>query len=674
MVHNPTDGLHTLGSIFSNEGALTADTGGIRFTMSLKFNTDDYVRVPLPSRLEANDSSDPELDGDIEPTVETTTPLTERVPNAWNIEFYQQHFDVDTHQVLRRLAFSVIPNPRSNFIQHVLKPRADLYGPFWIATTLILASAIGGNISSYLQSRGRLTSWRYDFRKGLGSLAVSQPSCFPRVTWQLGTERVLQLNSFFSSEHHSLLALQVGVETACTPVLRRCQLNCDKKSFSCSTLSVPNCHATINKHDGLDTVRLAKSRLGKPRGRGRVRTTSLYFRLLRTRWPKWLEREFTDRELCGSNPTSASRIPLSRLGQPGNIPILVLFRVVLELGTERMLQPNIETACTPVLRRCQLNCDKKSFSCSTLSVPNCHATINKHDGLDTVRLAKSRLGKPRGRGRVRTTSLYFRLLRTRWPKWLEREFTDRELCGSNPTSASRIPLSRLGQPGNIPILVLFRVALELGTERMLQPNITLASTVIYMYWWLVPLGIVAFFYMQSRKSSPSSGEEDQDPLVAQPQSRVRGRHTGVKAHNFVELLSVYGYSLTIFVPVSILWAIPNTVLQWSLVVLAMVISGAFLAFALFPFFRREHSKIAGPLIIGIVLLHCAFSVGLMMTFFPGSPSVVTTPVVAPVVPAGAAVPAGPVALDSAKADVPRAVPDLALKDKEKIIDTQKTAR
>ncbi|GAA51204.1 protein YIPF1 [Clonorchis sinensis] len=242
MVHNPTDGLHTLGSIFSNEGALTADTGGIRFT------------------------------------------------------------------VLRRLAFSVIPNPRSNFIQHVLKPRADLYGPFWIATTLILASAIGGNISSYLQSRGRLTSWRYDFRK-----------------------------------------------------------------------------------------------------------------------------------------------------------------------------------------------------------------------------------------------------------------------------------------------------------------VTLASTVIYMYWWLVPLGIVAFFYMQSRKSSPSSGEEDQDPLVAQPQSRVRGRHTGVKAHNFVELLSVYGYSLTIFVPVS-------------------------------------------------------------MTFFPGSPSVVTTPVVAPVVPAGAAVPAGPVALDSAKADVPRAVPDLALKDKEKIIDTQKTAR
>ncbi|KAG5443057.1 hypothetical protein CSKR_112154 [Clonorchis sinensis] len=35
------------------------------------------------------------------------------------------------------------------------------------------------------------------------------------------------------------------------------------------------------------------------------------------RWPKWLGREFTDRKVRGSNPTSASRIPLSRLGQPG---------------------------------------------------------------------------------------------------------------------------------------------------------------------------------------------------------------------------------------------------------------------------------------------------------------------------------------------------------------------
>ncbi|KAG5446508.1 hypothetical protein CSKR_101471 [Clonorchis sinensis] len=41
-------------------------------------------------------------------------------------------------------------------------------------------------------------------------------------------------------------------------------------------------------------------------------------------WLKWLEREFTDRKVRGSNPTSASRLPLSRLGQPGSISALVL--------------------------------------------------------------------------------------------------------------------------------------------------------------------------------------------------------------------------------------------------------------------------------------------------------------------------------------------------------------
>ncbi|KAG5452395.1 hypothetical protein CSKR_100794 [Clonorchis sinensis] len=39
---------------------------------------------------------------------------------------------------------------------------------------------------------------------------------------------------------------------------------------------------------------------------------------------KWSERELTDRKVLGSNPTSASRLPLSRLGQPGSIPALVL--------------------------------------------------------------------------------------------------------------------------------------------------------------------------------------------------------------------------------------------------------------------------------------------------------------------------------------------------------------
>ncbi|KAG5447920.1 hypothetical protein CSKR_113386 [Clonorchis sinensis] len=41
-------------------------------------------------------------------------------------------------------------------------------------------------------------------------------------------------------------------------------------------------------------------------------------------WLKWLEREFTDLNVRDSNPITASRLPLSRLGNPGSISALVL--------------------------------------------------------------------------------------------------------------------------------------------------------------------------------------------------------------------------------------------------------------------------------------------------------------------------------------------------------------
>ncbi|KAG5446061.1 suppressor of kinetochore protein mutant [Clonorchis sinensis] len=75
---------------------------------------------------------------------------------------------------------------------------------------------------------------------------------------------------------------------------------------------------------------------------------------------QWLELEFTDRKVCGSNPISASRL-LSRLRQPG--------------GLHR----------------------------NTLSVSSYRATRRKHEGLDTAGLPKPSQEKSRGRGRVRTT-------------------------------------------------------------------------------------------------------------------------------------------------------------------------------------------------------------------------------------------------------------------------------
>ncbi|KAG5453508.1 ELMO domain-containing protein 3 [Clonorchis sinensis] len=122
-----------------------------------------------------------------------------------------------------------------------------------------------------------------------------------------------------------------------------------KKLFSCSTLWVPSCHA---KHEGWDTARLPKPRQGKSRGRGRIRSTDLpvsklapqplshpahrlqfsNFDHVLTDWTRfcrltdnmtWLTRKLTDRKFHGSNQTSASRLPPSRLGQPDSSPALM---------------------------------------------------------------------------------------------------------------------------------------------------------------------------------------------------------------------------------------------------------------------------------------------------------------------------------------------------------------
>jgi hypothetical protein len=51
--------------------------------------------------------------------------------------------------------------PRANFLD-VLEGNPDLYGPFWIATTVVFILFMGGTVSSYLAERGA-GKFAYDF-------------------------------------------------------------------------------------------------------------------------------------------------------------------------------------------------------------------------------------------------------------------------------------------------------------------------------------------------------------------------------------------------------------------------------------------------------------------------------------------------------------------------------
>lgn len=84
----------------------------------------------------------------------------------WTFEYYQKFFDIETHHVKERILGSMLPWPGKNFIQVHLRKNPDLYGPFWICTTLVFAIAISGNLSTFLRHFGD-SNFKYtpEFRK-----------------------------------------------------------------------------------------------------------------------------------------------------------------------------------------------------------------------------------------------------------------------------------------------------------------------------------------------------------------------------------------------------------------------------------------------------------------------------------------------------------------------------
>jgi hypothetical protein len=61
-----------------------------------------------------------------------------------SLQYYSQFFDVDTTTVLARCRAALFP--RANFLD-LLDGNPDLYGPFWIATTVVAILFLAGTIS-----------------------------------------------------------------------------------------------------------------------------------------------------------------------------------------------------------------------------------------------------------------------------------------------------------------------------------------------------------------------------------------------------------------------------------------------------------------------------------------------------------------------------------------------
>ncbi|CUG94155.1 Hypothetical protein, putative [Bodo saltans] len=132
----------------------------------------------------------------------------------WKMEFYQQFFDIDTKQVLLRMANTLIPMNPPDFLMDrnwhgasggnvlstrddkvfeeagvVLNRNPDLYGPFWITTTLWMTLAVVSNIMDKIAyernaqsvidgTTAPSTGWAYNFTMASVACVTMYTYCF----------------------------------------------------------------------------------------------------------------------------------------------------------------------------------------------------------------------------------------------------------------------------------------------------------------------------------------------------------------------------------------------------------------------------------------------------------------------------------------------------------------
>lgn len=113
--------------------------------------------------------------------------------SVFSVAYYRKYFDVRTKQVLGRLARAVDPRSAKFFTDEDGRP--DLYGPFWISTTLIFLMAATGNFARYLTSDD--LEVHNDFSKVTvaASLLYSVVTAVPVLVWlflrRIGQEKGL---------------------------------------------------------------------------------------------------------------------------------------------------------------------------------------------------------------------------------------------------------------------------------------------------------------------------------------------------------------------------------------------------------------------------------------------------------------------------------------------------
>ncbi|KAL8984327.1 MAG: hypothetical protein Q9205_001683 [Flavoplaca limonia] len=101
----------------------------------------------------------------------------------WTLSFYAQFFAVDTSHVLHRCFSALVP--RRPFLD-ILDGNPDLYGPFWIATTVVFILFLTGTISQYLASHhDKAFVYNFKLLSGAAGLIYGYTAIVPIALWGL---------------------------------------------------------------------------------------------------------------------------------------------------------------------------------------------------------------------------------------------------------------------------------------------------------------------------------------------------------------------------------------------------------------------------------------------------------------------------------------------------------
>ncbi|KAL7057927.1 hypothetical protein AAHC03_016534 [Spirometra sp. Aus1] len=202
--------------------------------------------------------------------------------------------------------------------------------------------------------------------------------------------------------------------------------------------------------------------------------------------------------------------------------------------------------------------------------------------------------------------------------------------------------------GSIREYLLLRDKSALSTFNFMR--VTITSALLLTYWCIVPLLIACAAWFRRQKQDPGT-----EQLVGEDS-------TGLKMGQlFTDLLAVYGYSLTAFVPCTLLLVIPSFAAQMAILVLATALSCSVLATATLKTFQHHKKQNAIVFVVIVIVLHLAMAVCLSLVFFhqPSEVASDATPLTAAAAPphngtASQPIGTNPKLSESKSADIPRA--------------------